>query len=582
MKRLNNKGFAISTVVYGLCIMGILIVMIVMRSMAANRTNQKAISESIENELNRLSKTEIRLQAVPSELSGGSLSKIVIPDSGWYKIELWGAQGGNGTGGLGAYTSGIIHLNSGDVLYYHKGMMTPDGGESTDIRLVDGGYDELNSYETRIMVAAGGGKEASANGGTTKEYKVGRNSTGTSIALSSGKYSLVSGQTLLGKTSGSIIDIQETEYLANSSPKGTNGGGDGYIHSNQAATGGISYISGYGGRTVNFKTNNLVDKPFTYYKKNFSNDTGTWSYEGTGKEYVFVDGIMKPGVQMGDGDGNIVLVQATPDEDTALNRLNNVLDNKQYIMVCKDSAGSNFANSGWNHRLVVSYGKNKDDGKKETYTDTKVFSDGTKVDGRCKRYDLTQSYNINQITLMWTENEDARYSIKVSNSKTPSTFQSVRSSTDGINETMTASGITVSAYQPNLVSDLSETETYIIQPITQESKVMAFDGTNVVFDYLTNNSFKTWRITKNGTEYIITNSSNNENNYLGTDGNKAIVGATPTKWTIQHIGDGTYTLSTGGKILQPYSTNNVFNLVAPANTSTNIARFKIYMYKGYN
>ena len=111
---------------------------------------------------------------------------------------------------------------------------------------------------------------------------------------------------------------------------------------------------------------------------------------------------------------------------------------------------------------------------------------------------------------------------------------------------------------------------------------MAFDGTNVVFDYLTNNSFKTWRITKNGTEYIITNSSNNENNYLGTDGNKAIVGATPTKWTIQHIGDGTYTLSTGGKILQPYSTNNVFNLVAPANTSTNIARFKIYMYKGYN
>ena len=575
MKRLNNKGFAISTVVYGLSIMGVLIVMIVMRSMASNRTNQKAISESIENELNKLSKSEVVFQALPPSVSGNSQQRFVVPDgaSGWYKIQLWGAQGANGAGGLGAYTSGVIHLNAGDNLFIHVGNTTADGGEESDVRLVDGAYDDFNSYETRIMVAAGGGRDANAHGGTIKGYQNGRSTTGLSIALSGSKYSLVSGDLLLGKTPGTVNEV--TESIANSSPKGTNGGGDGYFHSNLSSVGGVSYISGYGGKTVNYKANTLNDNDlvFKYYKKNFDDVNGVWNYEASGTDYVFLDGVMKPGVKMGDGDAKIEPVQATAEGDTTtLNRRNSVLKNKRYVMVCKDSAGSTFANSAWtHHRLVVSYG----DGEDKAFTGIKMFTDGTRVDGRCKRYDLGGKHNINQITLMWTENEDARYSFKVSDSTTASTFQAVRTAPDGVFETMTASGITVSAFQPNFAGELPSRGNYIIQPITQDAKVMAADGENVSFSYLLDEKTEKWSIEKNsdGT-YKITNLS--EYKDLGTNGTKAVLSAPAANWTITPMGDGTYTISTGGKLLQPYATNGDFNLVTAANTSSNIARYRIY------
>ena len=58
--KLNNKGFAISTVIYGLSIMGILLIAIVMATMAATRSNSRQWAKSIEDELNRFSKTNRR------------------------------------------------------------------------------------------------------------------------------------------------------------------------------------------------------------------------------------------------------------------------------------------------------------------------------------------------------------------------------------------------------------------------------------------------------------------------------------------------------------------------------------------
>ena len=55
----NNKGFAISTVIYGLSIMGILLVAIMMATMSSNRTHTSQLAKSIEEELNRISRTEI-------------------------------------------------------------------------------------------------------------------------------------------------------------------------------------------------------------------------------------------------------------------------------------------------------------------------------------------------------------------------------------------------------------------------------------------------------------------------------------------------------------------------------------------
>lgn len=64
MKKLNNKGFAISTVIYGLSVMGIMIVAVLLAIMAQNRSNTKQLSKTIENELNDLSKQKKSIKAV--------------------------------------------------------------------------------------------------------------------------------------------------------------------------------------------------------------------------------------------------------------------------------------------------------------------------------------------------------------------------------------------------------------------------------------------------------------------------------------------------------------------------------------
>lgn len=141
----------------------------------------------------------------------GSEQKYVVPVTGIYKIELWGAGGGQAKAtfganldhaGYGAYTSGEIELKSGDILYFYVGKKGDQaitgsssksapsyngggagagssdnddaggsGGGATDVRLVNGNWDNIRSLSSRIMVAAGGagapviGKAGSYHGG---------------------------------------------------------------------------------------------------------------------------------------------------------------------------------------------------------------------------------------------------------------------------------------------------------------------------------------------------------------------------------------------------------------------------------
>lgn len=119
--------------------------------------------------------------------------KFVVPETGMYKIELWGAQGGGPTtsilGGKGGYTSGIINLIKNENTYFYVGEHYPtykdtysfngggngshagdtdgdgaqgsdqsgNGGGATDFRLINGNWDNLSSLRSRLMVAAGGG-----------------------------------------------------------------------------------------------------------------------------------------------------------------------------------------------------------------------------------------------------------------------------------------------------------------------------------------------------------------------------------------------------------------------------------------
>lgn len=122
-------------------------------------------------------------------------SSVVGLSPGTYKIECWGAQGGTGLqngvkvtyGGKGAYTSGIIIIKKFTNLYLFVGGKGSDGsptkntiasggyngggnggpdtsdddgsgggGGATDVRLVNGDWNNQSSILSRIMVAAGG------------------------------------------------------------------------------------------------------------------------------------------------------------------------------------------------------------------------------------------------------------------------------------------------------------------------------------------------------------------------------------------------------------------------------------------
>ena len=50
----------------------------------------------------------------------GDYQTFVVPRSGIYKLETWGAQGGDrgaNNGGKGGYTTGEVYLKRGDILY---------------------------------------------------------------------------------------------------------------------------------------------------------------------------------------------------------------------------------------------------------------------------------------------------------------------------------------------------------------------------------------------------------------------------------------------------------------------------------
>jgi len=118
----------------------------------------------------------------------GSADPFEVPCDGYYKVELWGAQGGSTSlaqGGHGGYVKGNISFASGTKLYLYIGSMptlstnsyngggntnnsyypTADGGGATDIRYFDSTAPSTSDLEwnsslglnSRIMVAAGGG-----------------------------------------------------------------------------------------------------------------------------------------------------------------------------------------------------------------------------------------------------------------------------------------------------------------------------------------------------------------------------------------------------------------------------------------
>lgn len=189
MKKLNNKGFAISTLLYGLLLVAFLVVSLLMSIMSVNRKNTSTLIKKIEEELNRYSQTTTEITST----SGAQEFIVPYGKAGWYKIELWGAPAKNidatseASRGRGAYTSGVVYLKENQRLYFHIGSVggaasdkrnnggNANVGGATDVRTVGGAWNETTSINSRIMVAGGGGTTSSGAGHTTAGFGIHNN-----------------------------------------------------------------------------------------------------------------------------------------------------------------------------------------------------------------------------------------------------------------------------------------------------------------------------------------------------------------------------------------------------------------------
>ena len=443
MKKLNKNGFAISTLIYGLSILGLLLITMLMSTLSNTRSNAKEMSNAVEEDLNRYSRTSVAFS------KSDKAQEFITPDgeSGWYRIELWGAQGNNGSGGEGAYTTGIIELEEGDTLYFYVGKQgaAGEGGGETSVR-VDNSNNN-GSVASRIMVAGGGGTNASANGSTTSIYE----STFTDN-MKYNQYSkkITSTGNLTGMTYKNIKTINENPLTHNAS-NNSKEAGKGYYNGSSAAEGGSSFISGYAGSNAYSRG---VASGIKYTDYNYSSDEG---YTGNAiRDYYFYDGMMLEGIKTGDGLARIERVVRKTDSTQKLPRQNTKLNEVKKIKDCTDN---NVAST----------------------TTIKAVKDGNLLNGhvessdsKCVTYILDNATDVDEIAI-WHGNYGVDYQnhiVTVYNTSNVASVIKGRSNVTAKSITETPTGIHISAYQPDYTQKTISSGDYYIFAVTSESKVL--------------------------------------------------------------------------------------------------------------
>ena len=644
---MNNKGFAITTVIYGLSIMGILLMAILMGTLSSNRSNNNQFARSVEEELTRFNKTDTSFKP---KVSGNNpvAQKFVVPEgeSGWYRIELWGAQGKTITGShekeeekvknaYGAYTSGIIELKEGDELFFFVGRNRGDNnnGAATEVRIKDGDYTDVISYNTRIMVAAGGGSGDYAAGGTLYGYNKCMNSINGYIDTNTmdKTYRLLLPTDAPNKTNGTLVGypkgyisptagtqcggITPQGQTGTTSSLGTSGGGDGYYPGNNNSNGGVSYISGYAGSKAKIK-NAIQETPtYKYYKLKYNEGNDEYYYEDSPNPptYYFVDGMMYPGVNSGNGKAKIQRIVEKTAETQTLPRQNKKLDNVQYI---KDCLGNNQPGAGadkkqWWSKLIVMH---KGEAIINTYPNTNPTYEPAATRW-CKTINLTATYDLDEIAVWHKDGFDFNdHTIEVSSDGTNYTIIKGKATIEnGLilqnfpSETESVTGIRISAYQIDSTMELPEAGNYYIVPVLAENKVLtapanAADSKNsIVLDRINGQKRQIWSIEKitnpninptNGPEYKIVELSRYKALAITHDENmmENTVSAQekfnnnarnePQIWKIRPMGNGTYTIST---VMPVYDTDNPSGYLVPqTNADASDEYNQIVIGKDYN
>ena len=236
-------------------------------------------------------KTQIDLSyANMTENHDISNDRVVVLPKGKYKLEVWGASGGDdipstkyaSKGGYGAYATGEITLNSNTALYVNiggssngniggtnggaNGNGSAGGGGATHIATSPGKLKDLSDNRSSILIVAGGGGGANAdtdktgyntNGGNGGGYIGGSTSQiEDSCTSSCTKYNYPSGGTQenggISITNWSTGTTSTTQYVGTFGQGATGnsnygGGGGGYFGGasgqHNAGAGGSGYLN---------------------------------------------------------------------------------------------------------------------------------------------------------------------------------------------------------------------------------------------------------------------------------------------------------------------------------------------------
>lgn len=219
----------------------------------------------------------------------GSIQTFEAPETGTYKLEVWGAQGGTADisvhGGYGGYSVGYIDLDAGDILYvcvgghgggsytqnaslvgYNGGGLgnyngkRGNGGGATHIAKITGVLSDLSSDVSDILIVAGGGGGAGqyngneyGDGGSGGGYIGGHGYFKDTQTSSSSNHPGTGGtqaaggttEDYSGQSAGSFGQGANVDSSADYGGSGAGGGfyGGGASKNNAGAGGGSSYIS---------------------------------------------------------------------------------------------------------------------------------------------------------------------------------------------------------------------------------------------------------------------------------------------------------------------------------------------------
>lgn len=178
MEKLNNKGFAISSMLYSMLILVVTLMFLVLGIMNSRRTTLNKMIKSTEEDIYKREYTFGEVDITKAYEWGATTVKdfsydedkeveVIVLGPGRYQLEVWGAQGGTynktySSGGKGGYSKGVLTLTENTALFINVG-----------------GKGETETNSSYNMVENGGGR----NGGGNAGYRGGGGGGATDIRL---------------------------------------------------------------------------------------------------------------------------------------------------------------------------------------------------------------------------------------------------------------------------------------------------------------------------------------------------------------------------------------------------------------